>query len=30
LVSCGVEINQFEVSTPSLNEIFLQVVETGQ
>jgi len=30
LVSRGVEINQFEVSTPSLNEIFLQVVETGQ
>lgn len=30
LVSRGVEINQFEVSTPSLNEIFLQVVEKGQ
>jgi len=30
LVSRGVEINQFEVSTPSLNEIFLQVVEAGQ
>jgi len=30
LVSRGVKINQFEVSTPSLNEIFLQVVETGQ
>ena len=30
LVSRGVEINQFEVSTPPLNEIFLQVVETGQ
>lgn len=29
LVSRGVEINQFEVSTPSLNEIFLQVVEKG-
>jgi ABC-2 type transport system ATP-binding protein len=30
LVSRGVEINQFDISTPSLNEIFLQVVETGQ
>jgi len=30
LVNHGVEINQFEVSTPSLNEIFLQVVEKGQ
>jgi len=30
LVSRGVEINQFEVSTPSLNEIFLQVVEKEQ
>lgn len=30
LVSRGLEINQFEVSTPSLNEIFLQVVEKGQ
>jgi len=30
LVSHGVEINQFEVSTPSLNEIFLQVVEKEQ
>jgi ABC-2 type transport system ATP-binding protein len=29
LVSRGLEINQFEVSTPSLNEIFLQVVEKG-
>ncbi len=29
LVNRGVEINQFEVSTPSLNEIFLQVVEKG-
>ena len=29
LVSHGVEINQFEVSTPPLNEIFLQVVEKG-
>ena len=30
LVSRGVKINQFEVSTPSLNEIFLQVVEKEQ
>ena len=30
LVSRGVEINQFEVSTPSLNEIFLRVVEKEQ
>jgi ABC-2 type transport system ATP-binding protein len=30
LISRGVEINQFEVSTPSLNEIFLQVLEKGQ
>ena len=30
LISRGVEINQFEVSTPPLNEIFLQVVEKGQ
>jgi ABC-2 type transport system ATP-binding protein len=30
LVSHGVEINQFEVSTPSLNEIFLRVVEKEQ
>jgi len=30
LVSRGVEINQFEVSTPTLNEIFLQVVEKEQ
>lgn len=29
LMSRGVEINQFEVSTPPLNEIFLQVVEKG-
>jgi len=29
LVSHGVEINQFEVSTPPLNEIFLQVAEKG-
>jgi len=26
LVSHGVDINQFEVSTPSLNEIFIRVV----
>ncbi len=30
LVSHGVEVYQFEVSTPSLNEIFLQVVEREQ
>jgi len=30
LVSHGVEVHQFEVSTPSLNEIFLQVVEREQ
>ncbi|MBA7644108.1 Vitamin B12 import ATP-binding protein BtuD [subsurface metagenome] len=30
LMSRGVEINQFEVSTPPLNEIFLQVVEKGR
>jgi ABC-2 type transport system ATP-binding protein len=30
LVSHGVEVQQFEVSTPSLNEIFLQVVEKGR
>jgi len=30
LVSRGVEINRFEVSTPSLNEIFLRVVEKEQ
>jgi len=30
LLSWGVSINRFEVSTPSLNEIFLQVVEKGR
>ena len=30
LVSQGIKVNRFEVSTPSLNEIFLQVVEKGQ
>ncbi len=30
LVNRGVEVHQFEVSTPSLNEIFLQVVEKEQ
>ena len=30
LVSRGVRVNRFEVSTPSLNEIFLQVVEKGR
>ncbi len=30
LASRGVSVNRFEVSTPSLNEIFLQVVEKGQ
>ena len=30
LVSQGIRVNRFEVSTPSLNEIFLQVVEKGQ
>jgi ABC-2 type transport system ATP-binding protein len=30
LVSRGVSVNRFEVSTPSLNEIFLQVVEKGR
>ena len=30
LISHGVEVHQFEVSTPSLNEIFLQVVEKGR
>jgi len=30
LTSRGVRVNRFEVSTPSLNEIFLQVVEKGQ
>jgi len=30
LASQGVSVNRFEVSTPSLNEIFLQVVEKGQ
>lgn len=30
LLSWGVGINRFEVSTPSLNEIFLQVVEKGR
>jgi len=29
LVSRGVRIDRFEVSTPSLNELFLQVVEKG-
>jgi ABC-type uncharacterized transport system ATPase subunit len=29
-VSRGVSVNRFEVSTPSLNEIFLQVVEKGR
>jgi ABC-2 type transport system ATP-binding protein len=26
LVSSGIEINRFEIATPSLNEIFLEVV----
>ncbi|MBA7626713.1 Vitamin B12 import ATP-binding protein BtuD [subsurface metagenome] len=30
LVNRGVSVNRFEVSTPSLNEIFLQVVEKEQ
>jgi ABC-2 type transport system ATP-binding protein len=30
LASHGVSVNRFEVSTPSLNEIFLQVVEKGR
>jgi len=30
LASHGVRVNRFEVSTPSLNEIFLQVVEKGR
>jgi len=30
LLSRGVSVNRFEVSTPSLNEIFLQVVEKGR
>ena len=30
LVSRGIRINRFEMSTPSLHEIFLQVVEKGQ
>jgi len=30
LASQGVRVNRFEVSTPSLNEIFLQVVEKGR
>jgi ABC-2 type transport system ATP-binding protein len=30
LVSHGIKVHQFEVSTPSLNEIFLQVVEREQ
>ena len=30
LISQGIKVNRFEVSTPSLNEIFLQVVEKGQ
>ncbi|HEX74832.1 MAG TPA: ATP-binding cassette domain-containing protein [Dehalococcoidia bacterium] len=30
LASRGVSVNRFEVSTPSLNEIFLQVVEKGR
>ena len=30
LVSQGVRVNRFEVSTPSLNEIFLRVVEKGR
>ncbi len=30
LLSRGVKVNRFEVSTPSLNEIFLQVVEKGR
>jgi ABC-2 type transport system ATP-binding protein len=30
LVSSGVKIDRFEVSTPSLNEIFIQVVKEGR
>ena len=29
LISQGIKVNRFEVSTPSLNEIFIQVVEKG-
>jgi ABC-2 type transport system ATP-binding protein len=30
LISKGVKVDHFEVSTPSLNEIFIQVVKEGR
>ncbi len=30
LINKGVKVDRFEVSTPSLNEIFIQVVKEGR